>query len=211
MTANLLTLNSPLRLNFCSLVNNFRALTLYVPSVLWHCWLGGRKGIRPVKNWVVGAGVVICLEQWADLHIAQLMPLPLTVSCFSKIQIGFTFLVSAHLGSPRQRAIKRVCVCVCVCVCVWVCLSAIISPEQRVRSSPNFCAYYLWPWLGRAAAGGVVIRYVLLALWMTSYLLISCRPAEAQCTRRLGLGYKLCAVIPVAGKRTHGTTFGRLV
>jgi len=24
------------------------------PSVLWRCWLGGRKGIRPVKNWVVG-------------------------------------------------------------------------------------------------------------------------------------------------------------
>jgi len=43
--------------------------------------------------------------------MAQLMPLPLTVSCFSKIQIGFTFLVPAHLGSPGQRAIKRVCVC----------------------------------------------------------------------------------------------------
>jgi len=44
--------------------------------------------------------------------MAQLMPLLLTVSCFSKIQIGFTFLVPAHLGSPGQRAIKRVCVCV---------------------------------------------------------------------------------------------------
>jgi len=58
--------------------------------------------------------VAICLEQGADLHIAQLMPLPLTVSCFSKIQIGFTFLVSAHLGSPGKRAVKRVCVCVCM-------------------------------------------------------------------------------------------------
>ena len=56
--------------------------------------------------------MVICLEQGADLHIAQLMPLPLTVSCFSKIQIGFTFLVPAHPGSPGQRAVKRVCVCV---------------------------------------------------------------------------------------------------
>jgi len=54
--------------------------------------------------------VVICLERGADLHMAQLMPLPLTVSCFSKIQIGFTFLVPAHLGSPGQRAVKRVCV-----------------------------------------------------------------------------------------------------
>ena len=50
------------------------------------------------------------------MHTVQLMPLPLTLSCFSKIQIGFTFLLLAHLGSPRQRAIKWVCVGVCVCV-----------------------------------------------------------------------------------------------
>jgi len=54
------------------------------------------------------AGMVICLEGGGDLHMAQLMPLPLAVSCFSKIQIGFTFLVAAHLGSPRKRAVKRV-------------------------------------------------------------------------------------------------------
>jgi len=54
--------------------------------------------------------VVICLERGADLHMAQLMPLPLTVSCFSKIQIGFTFLVPAHPGCAGQRAVKRVCV-----------------------------------------------------------------------------------------------------
>ena len=65
--------------------------------------------------------MVICLERGADLHVAQVMPLPLTVSCSSKIQIGFTFLVPAHLGSPGQRAIKRVCV-VCLrdkatCLC----------------------------------------------------------------------------------------------
>ena len=52
--------------------------------------------------------MVICLERDAYLHMAQLMPLPLTVSCFSKIQIGFTFLVPAHTGSPGQRAVKRV-------------------------------------------------------------------------------------------------------
>jgi len=56
--------------------------------------------------------MVVCLEQGADLHMAQLMPLLLTVSCSSKIQIGFTFLVPAHLGSPGQRAVKRTCVCV---------------------------------------------------------------------------------------------------
>jgi len=53
----------------------------------------------------------LCLERGADLHVAQVMPLSLTVSCFSKIQIGFTFLVPAHLGSPGKRTVKRVCVC----------------------------------------------------------------------------------------------------
>jgi len=56
-------------------------------SLLWRCWLGGRKGIQPVKNWW-GDGMIICMERGADLHMVQLMPLPLTVSCFSKIQIG---------------------------------------------------------------------------------------------------------------------------
>jgi len=55
--------------------------------------------------------VVICLERGADLHMAQLMPLPLTVFCFSKIQIGIAFLVPAYLGSPGKRAVKTgVCV-----------------------------------------------------------------------------------------------------
>jgi len=58
--------------------------------------------------------MIICLERGADLHMAQLMPVSLTVSCFSKIQIGFTFLVPAHLGSPGQRAVKWMCACVCV-------------------------------------------------------------------------------------------------
>jgi len=47
-----------------------------------------------------------------DLHTAQLMPLPLTVPCSSKIQIGFTFLVPAYLGSPGQKAVKRMYVCI---------------------------------------------------------------------------------------------------
>ena len=54
--------------------------------------------------------MVICLKRGADLHMAQLVPLLLTVSCFSKIKIGFTFLVPAHPGSPGKRAVKCVCV-----------------------------------------------------------------------------------------------------
>jgi len=78
-----------------------------------HCFIGqqllvGQKERHPAckktKWW--GAGIVVCLEQGAYLHMAQLMPLTLTVSCFSKIQTGFPFLVPAHPGSPGKRAIK---------------------------------------------------------------------------------------------------------
>jgi len=68
----------------------------------------GHPACKKTERW--GAGMVICLERGAALDIAQLMPLPLTVSCLSKIEIGFTFLVPAHLGSHGQRAVRRVCV-----------------------------------------------------------------------------------------------------
>jgi len=96
----------------------FSALTLLVGQQEWH----------PACKKLSG-GVLAWLSVWrgADLHTAQLIPLPLTVSCFSKIQIGFAFLVPAHLGSPGQRAVKHVSVCVCVqacsmcvCVCVYI-------------------------------------------------------------------------------------------
>ena len=58
------------------------------------------------KNEWWGVGVVVCLERGADLHMAQLMPLPLTVSCSSKVQIGFTFLVPAYPGCPGKEAVK---------------------------------------------------------------------------------------------------------
>jgi len=89
--------------NFLHAVTSaFSALTLLVGQQ------EGHPACKKTEWW--GAGVVICLEQGADLHTAQLMPLPVTVSCFSKIHIGFTFLVPAHLGSPEQKAVKRVCV-----------------------------------------------------------------------------------------------------
>jgi len=79
--------------------------------------------------------MVIWLERGADLHMAQWMPLPLTVSCFSKIQqlpavTGFSFLVPAHLGSPGQRAIKRVC-----------------AIEMQFQTDPFVqCLVLLWIW-----------------------------------------------------------------
>jgi len=64
----------------------------------------GHPACKKTEWW--GAGVVICLERGADLHMAQQIPLPLTVSCFRKIQIDFTFLVPDQLGSPGKRAVK---------------------------------------------------------------------------------------------------------
>jgi len=81
----------------------FSALTLLVGRQ------EGHPACKKTEWW--GTGMVICLERCADLHLAQLMPLPLTVSCFSKIQIGFTFLVPAHLGSPGKRALTRLRSC----------------------------------------------------------------------------------------------------
>ena len=79
--------------NYNEIVHAFSALTLLVGRQ------EGHPACKKTERW--GAGVAICLEQGADLHMAQLMPLPLTVSCFSKIQIGFTFLVPAHPGCPE--------------------------------------------------------------------------------------------------------------
>ena len=99
----------------------FNALTLLVGRQ------EGHPACKKTEWW--GAGVVVSLERGADLHTAQLMPLPLTVSCFGKIQIGFTFLIPAHLGSPGQRAVKRVCVAAVVnsstqfVTAVWIVLN----------------------------------------------------------------------------------------
>jgi len=62
--------------------------------------------------------VVICLERFADLHMAQLMPLPLTISWFSKIQIGYTFLVPAYSGSLEKGLLNG---CVCVIIIKIIC------------------------------------------------------------------------------------------
>ena len=78
----------------------------------------------PSEWW--GAGVVICLERGADLHMAQLMPVPLTDSCFCKIQIGFTFLVPAHPGSPGKGPLNR-------CVCVFKCTQGEQVQQQQQR------------------------------------------------------------------------------
>ena len=86
----------------------YTVLTVYAFSALM-LLVGRQEGHLACKK--LSGEVLAWLSVWSEVQtciMAQLMPLPLTVSCFSKIQIGFTFLVLAHPGSPGQRAVKRV-------------------------------------------------------------------------------------------------------
>jgi len=111
----------------------------YVQTDRWGTWTFSNisallamlidSDVLKTEWWSIGE--VICLGRSADLHMAQLMPLPLTVSCFSKIQIGFTFPVPAYLANPGQspegrKRIVCVCLCVCVCVCMHACMLACV-------------------------------------------------------------------------------------
>ena len=86
-----------------------------LPSVLWRCWLGGRKGILPIKNEWWGASMVICLGRGADLHTAQLMPLPLTDSCSSKSRLVLPFWYRLTWVVPDKGPLNGCC-CVIVVV-----------------------------------------------------------------------------------------------
>ena len=110
---------------------------------------------------------------------------------------------------PRygSRVLWWACLSVSVCVCVCLSTSYLRNCMSDLNQTFSHVTYghgsvHLW-W-----------RSDILppVLWMTSYLLINQgargrHPAEAHCTCSLGLGYKLCAVITVAGQRTHGSTF----
>jgi len=90
-----------------AILHAFSALTLLVGQQ------EGHPACKKTEWW--GAGVAICLERGADLHMAQLMPLPLTVSCFSKIQIGLPFWYWLTRVVPVKGPLNG-CVCVCVCI-----------------------------------------------------------------------------------------------
>jgi len=111
-------------------------------------WAGSRK-VKLIWILLKQESVSASGISWiyANLHLApgtkshqhptaQFLLFLLSFSCFSKIQIGFTFLVPSHLGSPRKRAVKRVCVCVCVCVCVVYSVFCLAS---------SWCIIFPWP------------------------------------------------------------------
>ena len=109
--------------------------------------------------------MVICLERGADLHMAQLMPLPLTVSCFGEIQIGFTFLVPAHLDSPGKGPLNG---CVYVLTKLLRCLSSTCHLCACARLHDVWCGsdsrpvqpvlwhlcWYCWLWSGTRRCPG---------------------------------------------------------
>ena len=105
----------------------FSALTLLV----------GRQEGHPACKKTVGCWRDYLSGARCRLAYCQLMPMPLTVSCFSKIQIGLTFLVRAHLGSPGKWAVKRVCVfeifrqLVLLCFCSWKCACLLYQKWQK--------------------------------------------------------------------------------
>ena len=117
------------------------------------CWRGYLSGAR------------------CRLAHAQLMPLPLTISCSSKIEIGFTFLVPAHPGSPGQRAVKWVCVRACVCVISYLSLDT-WSHTVLTRISPHSiepqCCFYLRYCLSEGVFSVVLLcwRTILICLWI---------------------------------------------
>ena len=91
--------------------------------------------------------MVICLERGADLHMFQLKPLLLTVSCFSKIQIGLPFWYRLTRVVPEKGPLNR-----CVCVCVAGAFSALTLLVGRQEGHPA-C---------KKLSGGVL---VWLSLW----------------------------------------------
>jgi len=98
--------------------------------------VGRQEGHPACKKLSCGVLVLLsCLERGADLCVAQLMPLPLTFSCFSKIQIGFTFLVPAHPGSPGQRAVKLGCVCVVIAITIILTQLAGLFMAAKLRKT----------------------------------------------------------------------------
>ena len=102
--------------------------------------------------------MVICLEQGADLHMVQLMPLPLAVSCFSKIQIGFTFLALAYLGCPGKRAVKR------VYVCIYLFVNTATTCLEKAGNWPDVIEIFL--------SGETV--HCLLHVWVNDQCFLGC-------------------------------------
>jgi len=110
------------------------SLETTVPSVLWHCWLGGRKGIQPVKKRVMG-----CWHGYLSGANSRLSygPADATATQCLLLHTGYTFLVLAHPGSPGQRAVKRVCLCFKTNSVTHLCTVNYCCRFLRINSNEN--------------------------------------------------------------------------
>jgi len=140
-----------------------------MPSVLRRCWLGGRKGIRPVRNWVVR-----CWRGCLSGAMCRLAYGPADATAthcllLDWIPDGFAFLVQAHLGSPGQGAIKWVCVCVCVCTLVLYYISTTNTAGSLTQVlSLSLLGWLLFRFLGKTWNCLGVLWFKLQKLLSTS-------------------------------------------
>ena len=86
--------------------------------------------------------MVVCLERDADLHTAQMIPLPLTVSCFSKIQIGLFWYRLTWVDPEKGPLNARVCVYVAVNSSVYLLATSVVQREQSVWGPHQWSAVY---------------------------------------------------------------------
>ena len=123
--------------------------------MLWHCWLGGRKGIQPVKK--LSGGVLAWLSDWSEVqtciwpswcHCHSLSP----ASVKSRLVLSFWYRLTRVL--PDKGPLLNGCVCVCVCVCViWVIyflnflhllLSSVTEVSKQVEQKLILNKYFLF-------------------------------------------------------------------
>jgi len=104
-----------------------------MPSVLWHCWLGSRNDIWPVKYEWWGAGMVISLGRSANVHMVQLMPLPLTVSCSIKSKLVSPFWNQLTRVDPDKGPLNGCYCCCCLCDCAII-ITDLLSYQHNLRS-----------------------------------------------------------------------------
>ena len=126
----------------CAIPPAYQLQSLYTlrsssSAYTWHGFRFRDLRRRHSTEWWV-AGAVICLERGADLHMAQLMPLPLTVSCYSKSRLVLPFWYRLTRVVPEKGPLNG-CVCVCVCARARVCARACACACACVRACVRAC------------------------------------------------------------------------
>ena len=175
-------------------------------------WQEGHPACKKLSGGV--AGVVICVERGGDLHMAQLMPLPLTFSCFSKIQIGLPFWYRLTRVVPDKGPLNE-CVCVCVFLATshflhrWIDVTGFIN---RLYSRNFWCV----PWGLVVLVFWLSWRFILMHstcfwVWLGSRVVSALdsgaeRPgfkSQLRCCRVTVLGKLFTPIVPLFTKQQN--------